>query len=268
MSKCTVCMLLTITTTHKPATDLGFLLHKNPTRVHTVDLGFGGATVFYPTANEDICTVAMYVEIDAIGLVRGRGSTLAQYVNDRPYVCSSFTSVALGRVFGTAMGGRSKERSELASTAIPLEATLSIVACKGGEDFIRRMFEPLGYAVSVRSHVLDERFSEWGDSHYFTVIIFGDKTVRDLLTHLYVLIPVLDSAKHYFIGSDEVDKLLLKGKDWLPSHPEKSLIVNRYLRYRIALTRDALRGSSRTKASTRMTMRRFTHRKKKLSKKR
>src|SRR6266513_5667452 len=109
-------MLLTITTTHAPATDLGYLLHKNPARLQSFDLSFGRAHVFYPEAGDERCTAALLLDVDPVGLVRGRrpGPSLEPYVNDRPYVASSFMSVAIADQFGTAMNGRSKERQELA----------------------------------------------------------------------------------------------------------------------------------------------------------
>ena len=109
-------MLLTLTTTHKPPTDLGYLLHKNPANLHSFELSFGKAHVFYPEATAEKCTAALLLDVDPVGLVRRKrgqheGGTLDQYVNDRPYVLSSFLSVAMGRAFGTAMSGRSKGKA-------------------------------------------------------------------------------------------------------------------------------------------------------------
>ena len=163
-----------------------------------------------------------------------------QYVNDRPYVASSFLSVAISRVLGSALGGRSKHRPELARTAIPLQAKISVLPCRGGEGFLRRLFEPLGYEVVAERHALDESFPEWGDSTYFTVQLTGRVRLQDLLTHIYVLIPVLDNEKHYWVGDDEVEKLLRHGSGWLSSHPEREEITRRYLKYRRDLARDAL----------------------------
>src|SRR5512146_1938858 len=118
-------MLLTLTTTARPATDLGYLLHKNPARAQSFELSFGKAHVFYPEASEERCTMALLLEVDPVGLVRGRsgpageGGALEQYVNDRPYVASSFLTVAISRLFGTALSGRSKERPEVAERALP-----------------------------------------------------------------------------------------------------------------------------------------------------
>lgn len=239
-------MMLTISTTQRPATDLGFLLHKNPDRVQSSELGFGVAHVFYPEAGEDRCTVALLVEVDPIALARNRrGSVggelaLGRYVNDRPYALSSFMSVALAKVFGTAMGGRSKERPALAGAALPFEVELPVVPCRGGEDVLRRLFEPLGYEVVATPLPLDPNFPEWGESRYLAVLLRTTARLQDLLGHLYVLLPVLDDDKHYWVAGDEVDKLLRRGGDWLASHPDRELIARRYLRYDRRLTRDAL----------------------------
>lgn len=236
-------MLLTITYTNPPATDLGFLLHKNPARFQSFPLSFGQAHVFYPEASEERCTAALLLDMDSIGLVRRRGRdepNLYHYINDRPYVASSFLSVAIAQVYGAALGGRSKDRPELAEGMLPLRATVSVLPCRGGEDLLRRLFEPLGYAVRVQHHPLDETFPEWGESRYYTVELEAEVRMRDLLSHLYVLVPVLDDEKHYWVGEAEVEKLLRQGADWLPSHPERALITNRYLQYRRSLTREAL----------------------------
>jgi 3' terminal RNA ribose 2'-O-methyltransferase Hen1 len=239
-------MLLTISTTHRPATDLGYLLFKNPSRVQGFELTFGRAQVFYPEASEDRCTAALLLEVDPVGLVRGRrgsggeGFGLEQYVNDRPYVASSFLSVAISQVFGSALSGASRERPELSKTAIPLEARVSVLPCRGGEELLRRLFEPLGYEVEARRHGLDEVFPEWGESVYYTVGLRGTATLHDLLTHLYVLVPVLDDDKHYYVDQAEVEKLLRHGEGWLQGHPERDRIVDRYLKHRRHLAREAL----------------------------
>lgn len=236
-------MLLTISTTHRPATDLGYLLHKNPSRVQTAELTVGKAHVFYPEIGEERCTAAVLVEVDPVALVRGRGNDgglFDQYVNDRPYAASSFLSTAIAEFFSTAMSGRSKERQELADQPIPLSAEIPVMPARGGEALLKGLFEPLGYTVTAERLPLDETFPEWGSSPYFHFRIEGTVLIRDLLNHLYVLIPVLDDRKHYYIGSDEIDKLLRRGGAWLGSHPMKEEITHRYLRYDKTLTREAL----------------------------
>lgn len=239
-------MLLTLSTTHEPATDLGFLLHKNPERVHTTEMSFGAVHVVYPEVSSERCTAAVIVEVDPVGLVRNRKGpkandfSLEQYVNDRPYAASSFLSVAINKLFGTALTGRSKERPELAETPIPVSAHLPVVPCRGGEGILRRLFEPLGYHIDATAIPLDPTFPRWGDSRYFDVALTATCRLRDLLEHLFVLLPVLDDDKHYWVGPEEVDKLLRRGGDWLASHPDRELIARRYLRHDRRLTTDAL----------------------------
>ncbi len=237
-------MLLTITNQSPPATDLGFLLHKHPARLQSFELSFGEAHVFYTEATEARCTAALLLDVDPVGLVRSGSFTesggLDRYVNDRPYVASSFLSVAIAQVLGSAMAGRSKDRPELAEQPLDLTARLAAIVCRGGEALLHELFDPLGYTVATTRHPLDERFPEWGEGVYFTVELSGRVRLADLLTHLYVLIPVLDMEKHYWVGEDEIEKLLRQGEGWLASHPARDTIVSRYLQHRGHLTRAAL----------------------------
>ena len=239
-------MILNISTTHRPATDLGYLLHKNPSRVHSKPMTFGQLHVFYPKADEELCTASLLLEVDPVGLVRdrrgpgGEGGVLTQYVNDRPYAACSFMSSAISEMYGTAMTGRSKERHELAESPMPLEAHLPALPCRGGEALLKRLFQPLGYEVEATQLPLDENFPEWGPSPYFDVRLRQTLLLKDLLNHLSVLIPVLDNDKHYWVDEDEIEKLLRRGQGWLLAHPERREIVRRYLRHKKQLTRLAL----------------------------
>ncbi|UOQ77450.1 3' terminal RNA ribose 2'-O-methyltransferase Hen1 [Hymenobacter sp. 5516J-16] len=230
-------MLLTITTTHQPATDLGYLLHKNPARLQTLDVAAGQAHVFYPEATAERCTAALLLSIDPVALVRnhrgpaGEGFALEQYVNDRPYVASSFLSAALAKAFNTAMNGTCKDRPELPDVLLPLAATIAVMPAASAEQ-LQRLFAPLGYEVETEAHLLDPTVPEWGNSRYFTLHLrHAGVRLQDLLSHLYVLIPVLDNNKHYWIGRAEAEKLLHRGGEWLPRHPEREFITRRYLRF-------------------------------------
>ena len=242
-------MLLTITLTEPPATDLGFLLHKHPDRLQSFDVSAGQAHVFYPEAGEQRCTAALLLEIDPIGLVRGhrRSGTggpeafsLAEYVNDRPYAASSMLAVALGKVFRTAMTGRCDARPDLAARALPLEIGIPALSCRGGTDLARRLLRPLGWDVQATRIPLDPELPEWGGSHYVTVQLTGRIRLADALSHLYVLLPVLDDSKHYWVDDAEIDKLLRAGGDWLATHPERELITHRYLAHQRQLTETAV----------------------------
>src|SRR5580704_16194749 len=104
-------MLLSITNRGRQATDLGFLLHKNPANLHSAELSFGQAHVFYTSATSELCTANLLLEIDPVELVRG-AQQLEDYVNDRPYVASSYLTVAMGRIFGTALAANCQKRPE------------------------------------------------------------------------------------------------------------------------------------------------------------
>ncbi|WP_055699355.1 3' terminal RNA ribose 2'-O-methyltransferase Hen1 [Streptomyces silaceus] len=249
-------MFLTISTTgtpERPATDLGFLLHKHPEKTQAFSTSYGTAHVLYPEATEEQCTAALLLEVDPVALVRrgkgkdkGRGgapdAALAQYVNDRPYAASSLLAVALSAVFSSAMRGVCNARPERAAQPLPLRIEAPALPARGGAELVRGLFEPLGWTVSVEPVPLDERFPEWGDSRYVRLVLDvpdGRLTLGEALRHLYVLLPVLDDAKHYWVSQDEVDKLLRAGEGWLAGHPEERLITSRYLARRWSLTREA-----------------------------
>jgi 3' terminal RNA ribose 2'-O-methyltransferase Hen1 len=231
-------VLLTLTTTERPATDLGFLLHKHPDRAQSFPIAAGTAHVYYPRADDEECTVALLLEIDPIGLVRGRqdGFALAQYVNDRPYAAGSMLAVAMGSVFRTAMTGRCDSRPDLAARPIPLR--IEIPAVPG--DLAHRLFEPLAWTVDTEPIPLDQAFPDWGDSRYVTLTLTGTHRLADALKHLYVLLPVLDNGKHYWVSEDEVAKLLRAGGGWLATHPDRRLISDRYLAHQRAYVSTAL----------------------------
>ncbi len=242
-------MILTISNATSPATDLGFLLHKHPDKLQSIDLAVGRAHVFYPECSEERTTVALMLDIDPIDMVRGGGRnlqgrsfSLGQYVNDRPYVVSSFMSVALSKAFSTAMNGKCAKKPELVDQKLALKVEIDVLpAPRGGESLIRQFLEPLGYQVEVEQHMLDEKFPQWGSSKHFSVTLTQEVKLSELLTHLYVLIPALDNDKHYYVSQDEVDKLLARGQDWLPEHPAKDKIVSRYLKNLKSLSRQANR---------------------------
>lgn len=241
-------VFLTLTATGPDATDLGYLLHKHPGRVQAFDQSFGVAHVFYPQATDERCTVALLLEVDPVGLVRGKGRgaprdvafSLAQYVNDRPYAASSMLAVALGKVFRTAMAGRCELRPELPARTWDLTVHVPAVPCRGGAEAAVRLFEPLGWQVDARAVPLDPTVPAWGDSRYVDLHLTGTQRVADALSHLYVLLPTLDASKHYWVGSDEVAKLVRAGEGWLAGHPERREIARRYLAHRTSLATSAI----------------------------
>ncbi len=236
---------LTLTSTAADATGLGYLLHKHPARAQQFDVSAGVAHVFYPEATDERCTVALLLEVDPVTLIRGRrygGDTfaLSQYVNDRPYTASSMLAVALGKVFRTAMAGRCDARPELVNQHLPLEVRVPVLPSAGGAEMVQELFEPLGWAVMAIALPLDETMPAWGDSRYVDLRLTGSFVLAEALSHLYVLLPALDSSKHYWVSTDEVEKLVRAAGDWLPAHPAREVITRRYLAHQPDLVATAV----------------------------
>ena len=237
-------MLLTITYNGKNTQELGYLLHKNPDRPQEFGLNCGKAYVFYPEVSDERTTAALLLDTDPLDLARGkvgsRDGGLFDYVNDRPYASTSFLSTAIVRIFGTAMNGRCDKRQELADTPLDLTATLYSLRDSGDTELAQELFAPLGYTVTAKRTLLDEKFPEWGDSPYIDLTISGKVKLADMLNHIYVLIPVFDKQKHYYIDEEEIQKLLSHGEGWLAEHPSREKITRRYFYSRKGYARKVL----------------------------
>ena len=237
-------MLLELNTTHKPATDLGYLLHKHPDKLQTVELSAGNAHVFYPEANENSCTACLLLDINPVDLVRGdrgRGAFLQEhYVNDRPYTSNSFLSTAIVKAFGSAINGTCHTKPELALTAIPLKAKIHSLKVDCEKAYINKLFEPVGYKVSYEIIQLDNTFPSWGESKVVNLTVEKATTLKEFLSQLYVFMMVLDNDRHYWISRNDIDVLIRRGENWLENHPQKDWITKRYLKNLRTLTTQAL----------------------------
>ena len=237
-------MLLTINYQGQNTTNLGFLLYKNPYRPQKVELSTGSAYVFYPEISPESTTVSLLLDIDPLDLSKGKvGSKeggLFEYVNDRPYVSSSFMSTAIARVFGTAMTGRADSHQDLADSPLELTATVTMLPFSGDEKRLNQLYEPLGYQVTYERFLLDEAFPQWGEGRYVNLTLKGQVRLRDLLRQLYILIPIFDRRKHYWVNEEEVEKLQKHGEGWLDVHPMRRFIVERYLYFQRSLVSQVL----------------------------
>lgn len=237
-------MLLTITYEGENTQELGFLLHKHPDRAQQFELSYGKAYVFYPEVSNERTTVALLLDTDPIDLARGkvgsREGGLFDYVNDRPYASNSFMSTAIVRIFSTALNGKCDKKQELADTPLRLTAHIYALRDGGDERLAYELFEPLGYTVQTEREMLDERFEEWGRSPYIDLTISGTVRLADMLNHIYVLIPVFDKQKHYYIAEDEIQKFLDHGEGWISEHPFREKIAGRYFSAKKSYARKAI----------------------------
>ena len=239
-------MFLSITTTQHPATNLGYLLHKHPDKVQTFSTAGGKAHVFFPEASDERCTAVLLLDIDPVELVRslkvpGESRSLQHYVNDRPYVASSFTSSAISNVYSSALNGRCEDKPEWLNIPLALEAKIPVLKVKGGQGLLERIFQPLGYTLKAERLPLDEQFPEWGESNYFALTLTHNIPLQTLLQHLYVLLPVFDAERHFYVASGDIEILLKKGETWLKDHPEREFIIRRYLNNNASLSKLAMR---------------------------
>lgn len=228
-------MILSITTTHTPATDLGFLLHKHPDKLQSIALALGQAHIFYPIAEESECTICLALDINPLDLVRNKKGSRAfflqqHYVNDRTYTANSFLSTAIVKAFGSAINGTCQTMPELVETPIPLKATISSLKIDTDFSYLEKLFTPLGYTISYEILPLDDQFPSWGESKYVNLTIENTIKLKDLLSQIYLFILVLDNERHYWVGQSEVEVLVRRGGDWLEKHPLKEWITRRYLR--------------------------------------
>ncbi|MCL1839207.1 MAG: 3' terminal RNA ribose 2'-O-methyltransferase Hen1 [Propionibacteriaceae bacterium] len=227
--------------------DLSYLLFKHPDRVQEFNLGYAKATLWFPHAQPGRYQVALLVDIDSVALAKSkrfqrRDHELGTYINDRPYAASSLLSVAIARVFGSALKGQEPaERPHAAQAPRHLTIQLPSVrlqlakfsAATAPTDLIVELFEPLGWEVKVKTTPRE-------DSLTATVILEGVMTLSSALASLYVLLPVLDRSKHYWVDETEITKLLRYGESWLPQHPRRDYITGQYL----AQQRDLIAGAN------------------------
>lgn len=237
-------MILNISTLDNPADELGYLLYKHPAKFQSFKLNYCTAHCFYAQVSQERTTFCLLLDTDPMAL--NKNLALQNFVNDRPYVASSLMSVAIGRTLKSAMKGVCKDRPELGDKEIALQAHLPCIHLAGNPALLKELFQPLGYTVEANPLYLDDIEPGLGNSEilgwrstYYSLTISATTTVSRMLKLLYVLIPVLDNQKHYYVGKDEVELLMSRASDWLAEHPLKDLIIRRYLAHKSHLTQEA-----------------------------
>lgn len=196
-------MLLTLRVSHPPEHGFGRL----PGAPATAELPGGRAHLVHPSA--DTAAVVLEVE-DAPGSgfpTPGRGAYAA------------LLSRALA-AFLPAFAGDGEPRE--------IEARIAALWSPVGDAILRRMFEPLGYAVEAPPIPIDTARPHLGWSGFRTLVLTGTHRPADVVSHLRVILPLADPRPRAerLAGAAE---LWEEGRRWLETHPSRELIERNLL---------------------------------------
>lgn len=228
-------MQLAIKATGEGAKMLSFLLSKNPQNLYDrMEKGYR-VRLTYTVFSDSEVEALIFVTPDPVELVKNSPDTyeITQYINDREFVVSSIFCSNTRSALGTALNGRPKEEYlDWAKHAFQLTIGFGPVATDLPDAAIKNLFEPLGYQTEIERGRADYNFQFKERSSARFINLQSKVTLQNALQHLFVLIPVLDDYRHYFIDEREIEKLERYGEGWLADHPLKELIIKRTLRFR------------------------------------
>ena len=230
-----ILVLLLLTTTRRPATDLGRLLALESGEVHEFAVPGGIATLHLPEVSAHRCTAAVFLEWHHRGSDLGDDQAGAGGRAPVPaHVTSDMLADAVSLVFRNALAGASGHRyPHLLRAALPLEIVIPQFPCQAGVHLAERLFGPLGWRVLVDPVLLDARHPEWGDTGHSALTLRGTISLADAVTHLSVLLPVLvNGNKGRLAPEGRIGRLLRPYCDWLTRHPERQLIMGSYQKRR------------------------------------
>lgn len=233
-------MLLTINCEGPDAMDLSWLLHKRPNRFQAFNLGYGKAFVFFTEYSQNSCTACLLLEImpDALNDLCKSKDGEFQYVNSRQYLSSSLLAGAIGKAYSSAIKGTCQDKPDLVGKKHGFKVRINNFSCRLNPIFIDRIFSPLGYQIEWRNIQINDEYCTGG-------FICGDlqlsidATLQEILSHLYILLPVFDRQTHFWLDESQLQKFIRHCQGWLGRHPEKRLIINEYfgpvseLKYRL-----------------------------------
>lgn len=236
-------MQLAIKATGEGAKMLSFLLSKNPQNLYDRSEKGYRVRLTYTVFTDTEVEAVLIVTPDPVELVKNSPDVydITQYINDREFVTSSLFCSYARSALGTALNGRPKEEySEWVNHAFNLTISFGPVASDLPDAVINDLFEYLGYEVTIERGQADYRFQLKERSSARFISISGLSTVQAALKQLFVLIPVLDNYKHYYLSEQEIDKLQRYGEGWLDRHPLRELIIKRSLRFQDLIDQAAL----------------------------
>ncbi|WIM41190.1 3' terminal RNA ribose 2'-O-methyltransferase Hen1 [Paenibacillus sp. PK4536] len=227
-------MYLTIKATGTHASMISHLLAKNPNNLYDRTEKGARIRLVYTSFQPEETEVLLFVTPDPIDLVKGSPDhyDITQYINDRELVVSSLFCSYIRPALGTALNGKPKaDYIDWVEHPFTLHMSMGPVASDLPDSMIESLFQPLGYEVQMERGEIDYSFDLKNRSTVRHIQISGQQTLQHMLRQLYILIPVLDNYKHYYISDDEIERLQRYGEGWLSTHPQHDLIIKRSLRF-------------------------------------
>lgn len=223
-------MQLSLNVKGNGAEAVSYLLAKNPNNLYERDeKGFKVRSVYSVFTKEEV-KYLIYVKPDPIDLVRSSPQVydISHYINDREFAVSSLFVSAIRKALGTALNGKPQEEYvQWVEHRFDMEVAFGPIATDLPDGELAELFKPIGYNVEIKRAASTLR----SKSSALFITLTGKQTIQNLLKHLFILIPVIDNYKHYFIDEREIEKVDRYGEGWLDAHPLKQFIVKRALRF-------------------------------------
>lgn len=228
-------MQLTIQASGDNVKAISYLLSKNPSNLYERNHKGHLVRLFYSKFTETELEVTIFVTPDPIELIKNNSNSydITHYINDREFAVSSIFCSFIRSALGTALNGQPKEEHiKWVDHPFPFTFEFGPVVSTLTDEKLMNLFEPIGYEVTINRPEIEYSIPIKTKSSARYISIKGMKTLQEGLRHLFVLIPVIDNYKHYFIDEKEIEKLERYGEGWLEQHPLRDLIYRQALRFK------------------------------------
>jgi 3' terminal RNA ribose 2'-O-methyltransferase Hen1 len=224
-------MLLSISVEGAGADTLSYVVQKHPAKIFEK----GNLRLFFPKYDKNASSLVAMAEFPEFKLWDKDTPGADAYVSSREYALSSLFCRELKGAFGTVLSGKYKDEKDQKMAETPLEVVVDALplATSLTDEQLRSLFQPLRYAGFTPSYTVDHSYQyPWMPQRHrvLELALRGQKTIREVLRHLLVLIPAIDNYTHYTELDTLVAELKNYGEGWLDQHPKKAFITARFLR--------------------------------------
>ena len=219
-------MQLSIYSKTKEAKAISYLLAKNPNNVYERYSKNHAVRFVYHKMSDEELYATIFVTPDPLALVNHeKAYDITHYINDREFAVSTIFLSLIRSALGTALNGKPKEEYETyVQQPFPFTFEIGPVSTSMSDEDIYALWQPLGYDVSIQV-ISNEKRARF-------LILTNTITLQQALQQIFILIPVMDDYKHYFIDEKEQERLERYGEGWLDTHPMRNIIYKRALRFR------------------------------------